>query len=479
MSETEAPTTTSSQPKKVKAKPENLVIPPPKPKLSKAERRALQEQQRAAKAVRQGGGGGDALAPQASVKKITNQPSQLSKQSALQQSASPSQTPGNTRDDGETQTGKTVTTPRSETRTTTSFVSHLASYRDPEQLFLRGACLLDDTKLHPAVIETGYQYATGRLRGGNARCRAMLRCFRILLADYHPASQENSGIASSSDYRHAMDQQVLKPSFQFWTERCRPHSVSMGNAFTFLKAAVSSLDRDLPIEKAKEILIETLVAYERERIDYAGTAIADTSCQKLFRDQGEVMLVYGDSEVISKILLLAAERQKKFRVIIVDSRPLLEGRKQLERLRKAGIQCTYILLNALTYVLQDVSKVLMGASALMSDGSIFGRVGTASVAIAATTYNIPVLICSETYKISNRVQMESITYNELGSPKALATHSLKDRNGTSEHLKILNLMYDLTPATFVSGIVTELGIVPPTSVAVLLREMNPLEFKGF
>lgn len=44
-------------------------------------------------------------------------------------------------------------------------------------------------------------------------------------------------------------------------------------------------------------------------------------------------------------------------------------------------------------------------------------------------------------------------------------------------------MYDVTPSDFVSGIVTELGILPPTSVAVLLREMSPQDnndsaFKG-
>jgi translation initiation factor eIF-2B subunit delta len=31
----------------------------------------------------------------------------------------------------------------------------------------------------------------------------------------------------------------------------------------------------------------------------------------------------------------------------------------------------------------------------------------------------------------------------------------------------------VTPSEFVSGIVTEVGIIPPSSVAVLLREMNP------
>ena len=39
--------------------------------------------------------------------------------------------------------------------------------------------------------------------------------------------------------------------------------------------------------------------------------------------------------------------------------------------------------------------------------------------------------------------------------------------------KILNLLYDLTPAEFASGIITEMGMLPPSSVAVLLRETNP------
>jgi translation initiation factor eIF-2B subunit delta len=40
------------------------------------------------------------------------------------------------------------------------------------------------------------------------------------------------------------------------------------------------------------------------------------------------------------------------------------------------------------------------------------------------------------------------------------------------NLKLLSLMYDLTPSDFVTGIVTEVGILPPSSVAILLRKMG-------
>ena len=39
-----------------------------------------------------------------------------------------------------------------------------------------------------------------------------------------------------------------------------------------------------------------------------------------------------------------------------------------------------------------------------------------------------------------------------------------------QKLKLLNLMYDLTPAKYVSLVVTEVGMTPPTSVPVLIRE---------
>lgn len=272
----------------------------------------------------------------------------------------------------------------------------------------------------------------------------------------------------------------------------------MGNSFSFLKLALANLERDLEWDEARRMLLESIEAYITERIEYAGKAVSRYAGSKV-QDRGDVILVFGKSEVINRLLLDAALEDKKiFRVIVVDSRPLLEGRDTLEILSKAGIPCTYVLLNALSYLMmREVTKVFLGASALMSNGSILSRVGTACVALLATDHNIPVLVCCETYKICNRVQLESITGNELGDAcEVTYTHCARSRpsNRLNEsksevdillgwndqsNLKLLNLRYDLTPSNFVTGIVTEVGILPPSSVAVLLREMSPeLAFKS-
>jgi translation initiation factor eIF-2B subunit delta len=86
----------------------------------------------------------------------------------------------------------------------------------------------------------------------------------------------------------------------------------------------------------------------------------------------------------------------------------------------ADILCVYIQLNTLTFVMKQVTKIFPGASALMSNGAIYdGRVGTACVALLAKDNRIPVLVCCETYKLSNKVRLESITQNELGNPAVL------------------------------------------------------------
>jgi hypothetical protein len=43
---------------------------------------------------------------------------------------------------------------------------------------------------------------------------------------------------------------------------------------------------------------------------------------------------------------------------------------------------------------------------------------------------------------------------------------------TNSNLNILNMTYDVTPPTFISAVITELGILPCTSVAVVIRMQN-------
>ncbi len=66
-------------------------------------------------------------------------------------------------------------------------------------------------------------------------------------------------------------------------------------------------------------------------------------------------------------------------------------------------------------------QVFLGASAVMSNGTVMSRAGTAAVAMMARAQSKPILVCCESYKFHERVQLDAITHNELGDPDVLST----------------------------------------------------------
>lgn len=151
----------------------------------------------------------------------------------------------------------------------------------------------------------------------------------------------------------------------------------------------------------------------REKITLADDMIVNTTVARYLKT-GDVVLTYGKSQVVERALLEAHRRGKRFRVIIVDNRPLLEGKNLLRGLCQAGISCEYIHLYALDYSIAEATRVLLGAHAVMADGALYSRSGTAAVALAARDRGIPVVVCCESIKFSDKINMDGIVFNELG-----------------------------------------------------------------
>lgn len=168
------------------------------------------------------------------------------------------------------------------------------------------------------------------------------------------------------------------------------------------------------------------------------------------------------------------------------------GKRLLAKLTRAGIQCTYLLLPALGSIITEVSTVLVGAHSLHSNGAVFSRAGTALVAMMAKQHSVPVVVCCETYKFSEGVQLDSFTKNELGTSLLCLYSFPHHRTNTSliqppvgdffasfpltkspstltlqnaPNLEILNPLYDLTPPTSITAVVTEVGVIPPNSIS--------------
>lgn len=169
-------------------------------------------------------------------------------------------------------------------------------------------------------------------------------------------------------------------------------------------------------------------------------------------------LTQSRSSVVEKVLLRAHEEGKKISVIVVDSRPMLEGlfcismqfdltidvplgKKLLQTLTNAGIPCTYLLLPALPAAITEVSTVLVGAHALHANGAVFSRAGTALVALLAKQHRVPVVVCCETYKFAEGVQLDGFTKNELGAHSCYGFVTLLEFKHSLQRLRPLFLRF--------------------------------------
>lgn len=64
-------------------------------------------------------------------------------------------------------------------------------------------------------------------------------------------------------------------------------------------------------------------------------------------------MVRSRSSLVESVLVAAQQAKRgSFRVIIVDSRPGVEGRQLSETLSAEGIPCTYVLLTAISYIMR-------------------------------------------------------------------------------------------------------------------------------
>ncbi|KAH3902918.1 related to Translation initiation factor eIF-2B subunit delta [Saccharomycodes ludwigii] len=374
--------------------------------------------------------------------------------------------------------------------------------------------------LHPSTLKLTDKISQYKIVGSIPRCLAMLETFKDIISDYSTPQGTTLSRNLTSYLSHQID----------FIKKARPLSVTMGNAIRWIKQEISVIDPNTADKIAKKQLLDSIDQFINEKIELADQLIIENASQHI--QNNTTIVTYGCSNVITKLLIHnKKEQNKNFKVIICDSRPLFEGRKCAKTLKENGVDVTYCMLNSLAYVFQtlDIDYVFMGAHSILSNGFSYSRVGSAMLAMTAKRKNVPVIVCCESLKFINRVQLDSLTMNELADPndlisvnedghrrknillekfikekkkqqevenvaystttaagvtsknnnkknnKQIETASSTPRQGLEgweevPDLNIFNIMYDLTPPEYIKKIVTEFGALPPPSVPVILRE---------
>jgi methylthioribose-1-phosphate isomerase len=155
----------------------------------------------------------------------------------------------------------------------------------------------------------------------------------------------------------------------------------------------------------------------------------------------------------------AIEQGKQVSVFADETRPFLQGaRLTAWELVKDGIDTTVITDNmAGTFMRQGlVDLVVVGADRIAANGDVANKVGTYGVAVLAREHGVPFYVAAPSSTIDLATSDGSAIPIEE-RPSREVTHVGTTRL-TPEQAKVRNPAFDITPARFVTAIITERGV---------------------
>ena len=185
---------------------------------------------------------------------------------------------------------------------------------------------------------------------------------------------------------------------------------------------MASLNTKQSPQKQKTKIYDKIDYIIKERIITADETIKEkalslfTSLRANPIDDEDIILTYGGVHLLQMIFTEAWDKGFKFRVIIADSGPEFEGKSMVTRLSSYGIKVTYTLLSGVSFLIDKVTKVFIGASSVLSNGAVIAKIGNSMLTTIAKRHQKPVVVFSETYKFSDRVNLDPININEIGDP---------------------------------------------------------------
>ena len=162
-------------------------------------------------------------------------------------------------------------------------------------------------------------------------------------------------------------------------------------------------------------------------------------------------------------IYLGQEKGYDFRVFADETRPALQGaRLTAWELMKSGVDVTLICDNMASSVMQKgwIDAVVVGCDRMAANGDGANKIGTSAVAILANEYGIPFYMFVPTSTIDLETETGADIKIELRDGKEI-TDLWYEHPMAPEGVKTYNPSFDVTPARYITAVVTERGIVYP------------------
>jgi len=249
----------------------------------------------------------------------------------------------------------------------------------------------------------------------------------------------------------------------------RPTSVLLANGIRFATHRLKDkINEGLSVRELKEFSKSQTVEFFKT-IEESLKKIGEIGARRL--SSGDVVLTHGYSSSVLSIVRKGRKDGKKIKAIVTESRPEFEGRLVARQLIRMGVPTTLIIDSAVSHFIREVDKVLVGAEAVAANGAIVNKVGTSTIASVAHESRVRVFAAASIYKFNPETMFGELIEIEERDPHLVVPRS--EVRGLRK-LEVRNIAFDVTPPEHIDLIITEIGVVPPQGVIMILKERREL-----
>ncbi len=161
-------------------------------------------------------------------------------------------------------------------------------------------------------------------------------------------------------------------------------------------------------------------------------------------------------------IYLAHAQGKRVHVFADETRPLLQGaRLTAWELHQAGIPVTVITDNMAATVMAQgkVNGVIVGTDRVAANGDFANKIGTLGVAILAKEFGVPLYVAAPTSSIDMELASGDLIPIEERRPEEVTEGF--GRRTVPAGVAVYNPAFDVTPHRYVTGFITEKGVIHP------------------
>ena len=221
--------------------------------------------------------------------------------------------------------------------------------------------------------------------------------------------------------------------------------------------------QDRLIQEAKEILQEDIVV--NRAIGKFGADFIRSGNTILTHCNAGALATGGHGTALG-VIRTAYEQGKRINVLVDETRPVLQGaRLTAWELVQEKIPATLITDNMAGSFMKKgmVDLCIVGADRIAANGDAANKIGTYSLAVLAKHHNIPFYVAAPTSSIDFDLPTGDKIPIEERNPEEV-THVLGQTQIAPEGIGVANPAFDVTPAEYITAIITEKGAFPPAEL---------------